>query len=61
LRKSFFEFRNISIPTIGCIDGFALGGGLELGMSCDIRICSSTAVLGLVETALAIIPGAGGT
>ena len=61
LRRTFLDFRNISIPTIACIDGFALGGGLELSMSCDIRVCSQKTLLGLVETALAIIPGAGGT
>ena len=49
------------MPTIGCIDGYALGGGLELGMSCDMMIASSSSYLGLVETGLGIIPGAGGT
>ena len=49
------------MPTIACVDGHALGGGLELALSCDIIIGSEASVLGLVETALAIIPGAGGT
>jgi len=48
-------------PTIVALDGAALGGGLELALSCDIRIASSTAKLGLTETKLAIIPGGGGT
>ncbi|MGI6720969.1 MAG: enoyl-CoA hydratase/isomerase family protein [Anaerovoracaceae bacterium] len=48
-------------PTIAAINGFALGGGLELAMACDIRIASSSAKLGLVETSLGVICGAGGT
>jgi methylglutaconyl-CoA hydratase len=43
------------------VEGVALGGGLELALACDIRIAGSEALLGLTETALAIIPGAGGT
>lgn len=48
-------------PTIAAIDGHALGGGLELALACDIRIVNEKAKVGLVETRLAIIPGAGGT
>lgn len=48
-------------PTIAAIDGLALGGGLELALACDIRIVNEKAKVGLVETRLAIIPGAGGT
>ncbi|MBI4394230.1 MAG: enoyl-CoA hydratase/isomerase family protein [Euryarchaeota archaeon] len=48
-------------PTIAAINGYALGGGLELALACDIRIASSNAVLGLPETTLATIPGFGGT
>lgn len=48
-------------PTIAAIDGHALGGGLELALACDIRIVNEKAKVGLVETKLAIIPGAGGT
>ncbi|WP_254119044.1 enoyl-CoA hydratase/isomerase family protein [Bacillus sp. FJAT-29790] len=47
--------------TIASINGFALGGGLELALACDIRIASTNAKLGLPELNLAIIPGAGGT
>ena len=43
------------------MDGFALGGGLELAMSADLRTCSDCAQMGLTETKLAIIPGGGGT
>lgn len=49
------------IPVIAAIDGFALGGGFEIALACDIRVASTNAKFGLVETKLAIIPGAGGT
>ena len=48
-------------PTIAVIQGFAFGGGTELALSCDLRIAAEHAQLGLTETSLAIIPGAGGT
>ncbi|MFQ5876099.1 MAG: enoyl-CoA hydratase/isomerase family protein [Acidobacteriota bacterium] len=48
-------------PSIAAINGYALGGGLELAMACTIRVASETARLGLPETTLAIIPGYGGT
>ena len=61
LRSTFHRISKIKIPTFSCIDGFALGGGLELALSTDIRVCSKNSVLGLPETSLGIIPGAGGT
>jgi enoyl-CoA hydratase/carnithine racemase len=48
-------------PTIGVINGVAFGGGTELLLACDLRVCAPHAQLGLTETSLAIIPGAGGT
>jgi enoyl-CoA hydratase/carnithine racemase len=48
-------------PTVAVINGFALGGGLELALACDLRVAASSARVGLTETSLAIIPGAGGT
>ncbi|TYR81379.1 enoyl-CoA hydratase/isomerase family protein [Priestia megaterium] len=52
---------NYEKPTIAMINGYALGGGCELAMSCDIRIASTNAKLGLPELNLSIIPSAGGT
>jgi len=51
----------IDIPTIAAVNGGALGGGFELALACDIRVFSEDAKVALRETALAIIPGAGGT
>lgn len=48
-------------PTICLIDGYAFGGGLELALACDFRIATTNSVVGLTETSLGIIPGAGGT
>ncbi|NP_001239535.1 methylglutaconyl-CoA hydratase, mitochondrial isoform 1 [Gallus gallus] len=60
-RATINEMANLPVPTIAAIDGIALGGGLELALACDIRVAASSAKMGLVETKLAIIPGAGGT
>lgn len=51
----------LPMPTVASISGFALGGGLELALSCDFRIASSRARMGLPEILLGIIPGGGGT
>lgn len=58
---TFNKIANLSIPTIAAIEGYALGGGLELALTCDLRIASSNAKLGFPETGLGIMPGAGGT
>ncbi|RPF55869.1 enoyl-CoA hydratase-related protein [Aquisalibacillus elongatus] len=52
---------DLKVPTIAAINGAAFGGGLELALACDIRVASNNAKMGLTETSLAIIPGAGGT
>ena len=52
---------NLRTPVIAAINGFALGGGLELAMSAHIRICSDSAKMGLPEVSLGVIPGYGGT
>lgn len=61
LRSTFSSFEALSIPTIAVVEGVAFGGGLELALSCDLRICGKDARFSLPETGLAIIPGAGGT
>jgi len=61
LRNCLSETQKFPFPTIAAMDGTALGGGLEMALCNDMRIASSNAKMGLVETKLAIIPGAGGT
>ncbi|GLI34455.1 enoyl-CoA hydratase [Desulforhabdus amnigena] len=56
---TFIEFLNK--PVIAAVNGIALGGGTELALACDMRLASLNATMGLTETRLAIIPGAGGT
>ena len=57
----FLEIESFPLPVIAAVNGFALGGGNELAMSCDIRICSDNAVFGQPEVGLGITPGFGGT
>ncbi len=57
----FRKIETLNIPVIAAVNGFALGGGCELAMSCDIRICSSNARFGQPEVGLGIIPGFSGT
>lgn len=61
LRLSMQRLAQLPMPTLAAIEGVALGGGLELALAADIRIASTSATLGLPETSLAIVPGAGGT
>jgi enoyl-CoA hydratase len=57
----FSKLSNLKQPTIAAVNGFALGGGSELALACDIRIASETMKIGQPEVALGIIPGFGGT
>ena len=61
IRDLFSSIENLNKPVIAAVNGVALGGGTELALACDIRLASATASMGLTETRLAIIPGAGGT
>ena len=57
----FLKLEKFPIPVIAAVNGFALGGGCEISMSCDIRICSDNALFGQPEVGLGITPGFGGT
>ncbi len=60
-RSTLAFLESISVPTIASLNGSAFGGGLELALACDIRLAHDESFLGLTETKLGIIPGAGGT
>lgn len=60
-KKLFDLIQNLNTPVIAAVNGFALGGGLELAMSCHIRVASDNAKMGLPEVSLGVIPGYGGT
>lgn len=61
IRELFSRVENLNKPVIAAVNGIALGGGTELALAADIRLASENATMGLTETRLAIIPGAGGT
>ena len=61
INEVFTAIDQLPQPTIAAINGFAFGGGMELALACDIRLAARSARMGLTETSLAIIPGAGGT
>jgi enoyl-CoA hydratase/carnithine racemase len=61
LQEGFDALRALPMPMIAAVDGFALGGGFELALCCDLIIASATATFGLPEVGLGLIPGEGGT
>jgi enoyl-CoA hydratase/carnithine racemase len=61
IRNLFTAIEQLNKPVIAAVNGIALGGGTELALACDIRVAAEKASMGLTETRLAIIPGAGGT
>ena len=61
IRNLFTSIEQLNKPVIAAVNGIALGGGTELALASDLRIASANATMGLTETRLAIIPGAGGT
>nr|KHD98474.1 enoyl-CoA hydratase [Kocuria polaris] len=61
MQRLWDRIQDLELPTIAAVNGFALGGGNELAMSCDIRVAAAGARFGLPETNLGILPGAGGT
>lgn len=61
IRETMSEIENTPKPVIAAVNGLALGGGTELALACDVRFVAEHAQMGLTETTLAIIPGAGGT
>jgi enoyl-CoA hydratase/carnithine racemase len=60
-RRSFDAIDRCPKPVVAAINGVALGGGFEVALACDLRVAAKSALVGLPETSLAIIPGAGGT
>jgi enoyl-CoA hydratase/carnithine racemase len=59
--EAFAAVRELEMPTIAAVEGFALGGGCELALSCDLVVVAETATLGLPEVGLGLVPGGGGT
>ncbi|MBD2759019.1 enoyl-CoA hydratase/isomerase family protein [Yimella sp. cx-573] len=60
-RRAYTGVLDLPVPTIAAVDGFALGGGAEIALSCDIVIAGQAATIGLPEVSVGVIPGGGGT
>ncbi len=60
-RAAFSGILDLPVPAIAAVHGYALGGGFEFALSCDVIVCDETAVLGLPEVTVGVIPGGGGT
>lgn len=61
IRALFASVRDLPMPAIAAVQGFALGGGFELALSCDLIVADQTAVFGLTEVTVGLVPGGGGT
>jgi len=61
LRAAFEAVRALEVPSVAALAGYALGGGFELALSCDLIVADTTAVVGLPETSVGLVPGGGGT
>jgi enoyl-CoA hydratase/carnithine racemase len=61
IRNLFASVRNLPMPAIAAVQGFALGGGFELALSCDVVVADPSAVFGLTEVTVGLVPGGGGT
>jgi enoyl-CoA hydratase/carnithine racemase len=61
VRDLFASVRALPMPAIAAVHGFALGGGFELALSCDVIVADDTAVFGLTEVTVGLVPGGGGT
>lgn len=60
-RSAYTGVLDLPMPTIAAVDGFALGGGAEIALSCDVVVAGESALIGLPETSVGVIPGGGGT
>ncbi len=60
-RQAFGALLDLPVPTVAAVEGYALGGGFELALSCDLIVASRSAVLGLPEAGVGLVPGGGGT
>jgi enoyl-CoA hydratase/carnithine racemase len=60
-QAAFDGVRDLPVPTIAAVHGYALGGGFEFALSCDLIVCDETAVVGLPEVTVGVVPGGGGT
>lgn len=61
MRAAFAAIRSLPVPTVAAVGGYALGGGFELALSCDLIVCDDSGVLGLPEVTVGLVPGGGGT
>ncbi|HEX7105654.1 MAG TPA: enoyl-CoA hydratase-related protein [Acidothermaceae bacterium] len=61
IKSLFASVRDLPVPAIAAVQGFALGGGFELALSCDLIVADETAVFGLTEVTVGLVPGGGGT